>query len=262
MRYLFKHFSLYEDSTHDIGDVNLTLGLNEIAPKPIFFEEWYVDYGNRGFFYGQDLANLENAELIVKILKACHLSENITLDNIINIASNGNDINNLIIIGVNARFHDFLYDYHRFKAAGIDGELELNIPEFRGSYIHGASKIPVFNYSCNRIPTEEGIPNQATLVIDKNHLGKLIQYTPATADEPYQIEQHFAFRISAFAEDEMLMNELLQQPPDFVVAKGDEADQRAYLETQVLIKIYEKLNLEIDQTFVGYLIPEADFEFD
>ncbi|MBD2664256.1 hypothetical protein B6N60_01203 [Richelia sinica FACHB-800] len=261
LRYLFNHFGLYEDRTHEIGDINLNLfKLNKIDEKPIFFDEWYVDYGNLGFFYGKDLANLENAELIVKILKHCHLRENITLDNIINIASNGNDINNLLIIGVNASFDNFLYDYARFKVKGIDGETDINIPEFLGSYIYGNYKIPVFNYFCNRIPTEEGFPEQAILVIDRNHLGKLVQYAPVTADEPYHIKEQFAFRISAFSEDEMLMNESLQQPSDFVVAQGDETQQRAYLETQVLIRIYEKFTLEIDPNFSGYLIPESDFD--
>ena len=260
VRYLFKNFGLYDDKTHEVGDININLfGLSELYKKAIFFEEWYVDYGDTGFDYGQNFARSEDSELIVRILKACNLSENLTLDNIIeNLKDN---LDNFIIIGVNARFNDFLYNSDRFKAKGIDGESDLNIPGFLGSYIYGNYKIPAFNYFC-QIPTEEGLPNQATLVIDKNHLGKLIQYKPVTADEPYQIEQHFAFHISAFAEDEMLMNKSLQQPPDFVVAKDNESKQRAYLETQVLIRIYEKFTLENDPNFSGYLIPESDFDFD
>lgn len=44
----------------------------------------------------------------------------------------------------------------------------------------------------------------------------------------------------------------------WLTAKGDEFQQRVYLESKVLINIDEKLNLEIELAFVGFLIPGAD----
>lgn len=76
-------------------------------------------------------------------------------------------------------------------------------------------------------------------------------------ENTFQIEGDFAFRIEAFAENETLINELLRQPPDRLLNKGDEDRQKAYLETQVLIEIYEKFNLEIDPEFFGFLIPQV-----
>ncbi len=111
-------------------------------------------------------------------------------------------------------------------------------------------------------------------------MGKLIQYDPNIADKPFDIaflslvrcilviekllsqvygvppvsrKQHFSFRIVAFAEDEKLMNEFLQKPPNWLLKKGDVKQQIEYLKAKVLIDIHEKLDLEIDPNFVGYI---------
>ena len=44
----------------------------------------------------------------------------------------------------------------------------------------------------------------------------------------------------------------------WLMAKGDEFQQRVYLESKVLINIDEKFNLEIELAFLRFLIPGAD----
>ncbi len=148
-----------------------------------------------------------------------------------------------------------------FEARGANQSQDLNLAEFSGFYTHAGHRIPVFQLFCP-IAEEASIPNQAILILDQEQLGWLIQYSPATADEPYQIEQHFAFSIQAFAEDEALMTEFLQNPPDWLLAAGSQIEQRTHLEGRVLIASYEKFHLEIDSEFSGVLIPLMSRDID
>ncbi len=256
VRELFKFLMLYEDRTNETGNDNLDrFGFGEVDEKTMFFEEWYVDYGHPGSIYGQNYARDEDSHLIVRMIKECNINESQSLENFLDTFEE--NLDNLIIIGANPQFYYLYNNPDKFMPKGVEGGLEIDLPGFIGSYVYTQHKIPVFEYYC-QIPTDIGIPDESILILDKTHLAKFVQYAPATVEEPYQKENHFAFRIQSFAEDEALMTEFLQKPPDWLLQEGDEAQQRVFLESQVLIQIQEKFDLEIDPEFVGFMIPESN----
>ena len=54
------------------------------------------------------------------------------------------------------------------------------------------------------------------------------------------------------------MHEVLYNKcPDWIESKGDKTQQEVFLQSQVLIEIYERFSLELDPAFVGFLIPDT-----
>ncbi|WP_145988100.1 hypothetical protein [Pseudanabaena sp. ABRG5-3] len=45
--------------------------------------------------------------------------------------------------------------------------------------------------------------------------------------------------------------------PDWLESKGDKTQQEVFLQSQVLIEIYERFSLELDPPFIGFLIPDT-----
>jgi hypothetical protein len=261
VRNLFKLFNLYEDKANESADDILGFGFKQVDEKEMFFEDWYVNYGHPGDGFGSRLGADEDSRLISVIAQACTIQEEGNLESALELFRDR--LSSVFIITVNADSFYILSNSNRFETRGTDQSQDLASPEFSGFYIHADHKIPVFQFFCP-IAEEGSTPNQAILVLDREQLGQLIEYAPAEANEPYQIVQHFAFRIQAFAEDEALMTEFLQNPPNWLIEKGSQIEQRTYLESQVFLAIYEKFHLEISSDFSGVLIPlslEASTEF-
>lgn len=259
VRTLFKLFNLYEDRTGEPSDENFSrFGFSEVNGKAMFLEDWYVDYGHPGDAFGGSFGASENSSLISTIAQACTIQE----DNLETILEHlGESLNRTIIITVNTDSYYAFHDSDHFETRSAEQSKNIDLPEFSGFYTYAECKIPVFQFFCS-INTEAGISDEAFLILDRERLGRLVQYCPATAGEPYEVEQYVAFRIQAFAEDETLMTELLQNPPNWLLEKGTEVEQEIYLEGQVLIAVYEKFCLEIDSDFSGILIPLTPTSFD
>jgi len=64
----------------------------------------------------------------------------------------------------------------------------------------------------------------------------------------------FLMDIKSFSENEDLMNEMLNNPPDWLLEGRDKKSQRLYLEERVLIKVQECFELKIPDGFQGYSI--------
>ena len=265
VRNLFKFFGLYEDKLNisSIKAINPEyIRYREIEEKQIFFEKWYINYSHVITSFGQGMARKEDYNLLIKIIKSA-LKKETSLDEVIS-SYNGN-YDNLIIININS-IPEQLYNNRKFQIkSGLhetDAALELvNLSGFIGLYAYSQDhKIPIFNYY-PPINPEPDIPKSALLVIDKNRLGKLVQYSPVEETTQYhQIKKHIAFNIQAFAENDTLMNEYLHYSPsiDWLTEKGDISQQENYLRSRVLIEIYERFSLELDPNFVGFLIPNND----
>ena len=256
VRNLFELFGLYTTrlKESDTADINMQqIGYRKIRMKEIFF----VDYDHSGVDHGRELAREKDSHLLIKIIKAS-IKKTITLEEVIN-TFNGNK-DDLIIINI---YSEQLFNSSKFTTKSYLDEAEKNldlikISGFRGFYIYSTNyKIPVFEYF-PQINSETGIPKNSLLVIDKSHLGKLTQYSPVEDITSYQIDDHIAFRIEAFAENETLMHEVLHNNcPDWIESKGDKTQQEVFLQSQVLIEIYERFSLELDPAFVGFLIPDT-----
>ncbi len=265
VRNLFKFLGLFQTklNTSSIRATNPEFSIwhKNIEEKEIFFEEWYANSCIVSNSFGQDVARKEDYSLLVKIIKSA-LKKQTSLDEVIS-SYNGN-CDELIIININS-IPEQLYNNRKFQIKSslheTDAALELvNLSGFIGLYAYSQDhKIPIFNYR-PPINPEPDIPKSSLLVIDKSRLGKLVQYSPVEEAPEYQIKDHIAFRIQAFAENDTLMNEYLNTSlsPDWLAEEGDKAQQENYLRSRVLIEIYERFSLELDPNFVGFLIPNND----
>ncbi|MGJ3251130.1 MAG: hypothetical protein ACFE0J_08360 [Elainellaceae cyanobacterium] len=254
IRELFYHWELYKDKTHMMHEDSTKFGFNKIVDKSLFLEKWYVHSDNLGCEYGKNTARSENSHLLTKLMQACDTNIKDLEDAIKKLIDGIDRVDNIIIIGINAHLYNLLNNPEQCKWKGEDDGLDLKMHGFEGSYIYKDHLIPIFEYPC-QIPEDENFPDGCLLILDKTRLGKLIQYNPVSLNGSYQIEKYFAFRIKAFAEDEALMAETLMKAPDWLLEKGDESQQKAYLESYVLLEIYERFDLEISSDFIGFIIP-------
>ena len=259
VRNLFEFLGLYTTRLNELDTVDKNLqqiGYNRINEKEIFFEEWH---GHSGVDFGQGLGRTEDSRLLIKTMKAS-VKTTITLDEVINTFDGNKD--DLIVINIYPRSEQ-LFNNNKFKTKSYLDEAEKNLDlvktsGFIGFYIYSINhKIPIFEYF-PLIDSEAGIPKNSLLIVDKSHLGKLTQYSPVEDITSYEIEDHIAFRIEAFAENDTLMHEVLYNKcPDWIESKGDKTQQEVFLQSQVLIEIYERFSLELDPAFVGFLIPDT-----
>ena len=93
------------------------------------------------------------------------------------------------------------------------------------------------------------------IVIDKNKLSKLIQYSPLEEDEAENLMKDiFLMDIQSFGDNEELMIEMLNSPPDWLQENRDTEAQRQYLEERVLVKVQECFELVLSGDYQGYSI--------
>ncbi len=112
---------------------------------------------------------------------------------------------------------------------------EENIPAFERYFQNDNEKIVMF--------------------IDTSKLGKFIQYSPLNEGNKEEfVKDIFHMNIQAFSENIELMNNVLNNPPDWLVDVGDKDKQREHLEEKVLIEVSEKFELSKSQEFEGYLV--------
>lgn len=253
LRNIFNYFDLYEDRTDKIKPGMSRFGMNQIEDKALFFEEWHVEYPNWGHEYGRGIAIGETSDLLQKIVGSCEELQKIDFENKLERIDN---VYELIILITGLKSSEFIRKSKEFRKkmhyeapeSDLDNSTDLG---FIGYYTFEKENIPVFALFGTEI--------DKITILNKNKLGKLIQYSPLKEGENHDlIKNIFYMGIKVFSEDEKLINEFLGNSIDWLKEVGNKEEQKKHLEEKVWIQVLEKYEYKPDDEFEGYFIEFGD----
>jgi hypothetical protein len=111
----------------------------------------------------------------------------------------------------------------------------------------------VFNFNDNS--RQKGF-----FILDKNHLGKIIQYIPRKDAKEKYLHDIFYMTIESYSENPELLAAILDEQPQWLKEMGDQKVQKSFLLKQVKIRIMESFTIEFDKDFYNTLT-KLDQEF-
>ena len=252
LKFLFQYYGLYENKQSDQNnEVTPTLCDDRVLEKYSFFDHWYISSNTSD--YGKYFAIKEDTQLINELKKHCTRIEGATVESVLKIFSNS-DLESLIIVTVNILMPYFFNRSAQFHPKGDESSLNLDIAGFAGSYTYAGHKIPVFETFISK-SDDNALPEKFIIILNRNKLGCLKQYSLIENQEPSQSSQNLKINIRAFSEHPNLINDMLKSSPEWLLNKGNIANQIAFLETKMFMQACQKFELSIATNFIGYLIP-------
>ncbi|MBL8121529.1 hypothetical protein JNM87_02145 [Candidatus Saccharibacteria bacterium] len=247
IRSLLAKYGKVEDETQRryVGEI-LRYGISRVDEKAVFFDEWYVSYGEWGHHYGEDLGRSENNALYQEIKSRCRVSTSI---NTIEKAVRACDAP-VILAPTRSlfRYEDSSKFIPNWRGA------EIKIPEaewdgFAGAYIVDGKHVPVFEIAY--FPRSD----KEVAVVDMKKMPVLRSLSPLADDDPKaERKGNLAISVQAFSEETAMTDDFLAKPPEWLQKVGDSTAQRQHLMTKVLIQIYERYELTRNRFKLGYLI--------
>jgi len=222
-----------------IAKPKLRFGINQVDEKGAFLDNWYISYGGWGEQYGRGLANGEDSMLLTQIINKLKIKEVRDAADIHKEIKRFSMNREVIIISSGQSLYSQLERDSRFTPLWRLKENRLDINGFAGYYEIGDKKIPVFE-SDRRGESE-------IILIDSNKMGKIHQYDPRKDKEPKSLISDFIYiNIRSFSEtdDAELLQDILEEPPQWLSEKGDRDTQKLYIKGRVLINIYESFELK------------------
>lgn len=224
----------------------LRYGISRVDEKAVFFDEWYVSYGNWGEHYGSDLARSESLSLYQEIKKRCVTSNTInTIEKAVRRCTQP-----VILSPTRALFRYEDSDKFIPNWRGAENKLpEAEWDGFAGSYVVKGKQIPVFEISY--FPKNEA----EAIVIDMKKMPNLKVLSPLGDDDASSDRKGaLAISVKAFSEDSVMMDDFIAKPPEWLKKVGDADAQRSHLMSKVLIRLYERFELTKKNVKVGYVI--------
>ncbi len=239
-----RYFDTYEDKIQEnMAAKKEPFGFKIVDNKAAFFDEWHVHYIGWGENYGRELAAGENARLLDDIANNC---EEITRENFESTLAKFENPDDIVIIATKPAFWQFFHDSGNFKPPRHGDTEQLEVKGFGGWYDFNGKLIPIFETYHMQI-------DKQILILNKSKAGGLIQLSPLDAgDKEECVEGIFYMDIQAFSENEELMEEFIQESPEWLKEIGDEQKQRAHLQERVYIQFFERFEYKKTEDFEGY----------
>jgi hypothetical protein len=227
-------FNIYQpiitDDSKESEMVVDRVGLNVIDEKSQFLENWDNTCSLQMIDYGLRLAYSEDLFVFNEIHKNCTFMTWKQLEQ--------NDYSKInhdyLMVATDLSYQSVLLKNPNFSPDWTQGSQERKNPFHVGRYEIDNQSIPVV--VIQRIKDEEGI-----LLLDKNHMGKWVQYSPLNPGEDERLKHEFLYiNAQAFSEKHDLMEEFLNHPPAWLREIGPVEKQKNYLLEHILIHIFER----------------------
>jgi len=244
LRDIFRYYNLLNKKLDKpIKNKKARFGINIVEDKAVFFEDWYVHFGDWGNNYGRDLASGEDSYLLDEIAKGCQQITKKDFENMLLKFKNPKDI---VIFTTNIAFWLFFKNSKNFKPKWYRDVKQLEVKGFGGWYNFNGQLIPVFETYHHKIVNQ-------VLILNKNKIGKLVQLSPLNEGEDGNlIKDIFYINVQAFSENNDLMEQFIKKPPEWLKKIGGEQKQREHLQERVLIHIFERFEYNKPKDFEGY----------
>lgn len=241
---LTKQFNAYvyfeeKPSTRD----NSRLGLSVIEDKAVFFDSWHIHFSNWQDGFPRSLANGEDNELFKKILDKC---QSVVSEDIESVLKNCESLNSVVILSSKVGIWKYFNGKKEFKVSWRNDVEKLDISSFKGWFeFHGYS-IPVFGIN------NTGYEN-TILILNKSKFGKLCQYSPIINEDDDALRRDiFYMNIKLLTQREDLLEKFRLEPPQWLSDQGNIEAQHIYIQTRVVIEIYEMFDFIPNDDFLGY----------
>jgi len=245
LRDLFiNYFKTYDDqlATRIAGKEN-RFGINTVDDKASFFDEWHIHYIGRSESYARAIASGEDSHLLEDISANC---TEVPKKDFEKTLEEFEDLTDVVILAPNMAFWRFFEDAKNFKPKWHRDAAQLNVKAFGGWYEFRGNSIPVFE-------TYHGKKEREVMVLNKSKVGKLIQRSPLSEDDSLEnMNDIFYMDVQALSENQELMEEFINQPPEWLKEVGDAEKQREHLRERVRIQIFERFEFEKHEEFRGY----------
>lgn len=255
IRKIFKDYlNSFRDlsSNFELSDKSIKkIGINSIFDKEAFIDDWYIVYGNIGYQYGSGLGLSEDSAIINELSEHCVSGDIEDFDKLL-ISINNPD--KLFILATNHSYWKFFGDNKNVIPKWLNEEKQLDYQEFQGWYEINNSLIPIFEIYTR---TKENL----ILILNKTKMGDLIQHSPLDSlDEEIYQNGYFYINIRSFSDDKKSMKEFLSDPPEWLEKYENRDKKRAYLNTKVLLQIYERIQYKSTNEDQGFIFTLEDIE--
>ena len=252
MRHIFADYlKLYQDKTGSDEDSFIELdrfGISIVDDKGGFLDDWYVFYSGWGDNYGSQMASGENRFLLDCLVKKTETFS----DSFIDVLSKFENPDDLIILTTHYSFWNYFKDDSNYTPEWHSNCKPLDIPGFAGWYNFKNTNIPVFEVYQN-------YKSGSIFVLKKSLIRNLVQYSPQDSIENTEnIYNIFSIKVRSFSEDLELLNAYLNDPPHWLDDYETREEKKKYLQTRVLIQIYERFEYKGNENILGYRFNSDD----
>lgn len=265
LRALFKaHGKLDDKSTEDVIEPTTVdmVGYNQIDSKEGFFKGWYVHYVGWGEQYGEGFARSEDGLVYDKITNSLTNKSKISFSALIPTIEEmlgSSKYTNPCLLSPFAYSLEFskLRSSEKFVPKWNGGENDHKGYDKFSFYIGFIKtkfgQVPVFNIIGSRKKE-----SRDACLVDMSRIGRLIQYPPikTVEDKVYQ-KDIFQFKVMDLNIDDAARNKIVTDNPTWLQEK---TDGEAYLRSKVLLNIYSKSEVVIDDVSAGTHISFTESE--
>ncbi len=248
-RNIFKNYEIVKTEVEEYVASPLAFGINEVSAKAYF-----ADIADKNFEaycdrYVQEIIFQENNFIRTELIKQCKKGETSSL-------IKGNEIfsiikehysEDMIVIGRNIPFiYEVFEESTEFTSKTKPKESEkemkcLSVPGFVGLF----KNMEIYNLY-------DDIGWRNILILNKSAIGILINYKPFPDVSESDMKDYLFVKVTDIAKSPEILNALIENPSNWLLAKGEKADQETFLKKQVRIQIAEKIKIEFNDTFKGY----------
>jgi hypothetical protein len=238
------YFSAFKNFIHEPIDDAFRLGLNiSMEDKAVFFESWYISYGDWIQGYARSFALGENSYIFNEIVGLC---QQIKANDINEIILKFEQISDVVIITSSMNIHKIFDKNEEFKASWRNDTNKLPVKGFKGWYNFRDSSIPIFAIN-------NAGDNKSILILDSKKFGSLYQYSPLNKNDDERNKNNiFYMDIRLLTERLDLLKSFNENPPEWYQKIGDAKSRQDYVQERVAIEIFEKLKFVPAKDFFGF----------
>lgn len=240
------------------GNTIPSWGFNQLDDKAAFIKDWPVGYAGWGTSYGSGLAQSEDQISFSKMVEGAGTQKNVTratlLSEIEQAVREGGFKKPIIVQSLVSsieyqeirRNELFIPKYHndcpKTDISDLDG--------FLGVLKCGTKIVPVFDI----LARGRDLKNRV-LVADLERLAHMDQYSPVEEpDEDMHLFGPLSVKVIDLNADDAMRAKILSEDPAWLAEKSD---KEGYLKSRVVIKVYEKFKVEIDDAAAGICLTVA-----
>ena len=209
----------------------LMLGWNRVNDKEAFIDDWHSGYIMRGEEQGNEIANRQNQLIAEKLFS-----------------------NPITASGINVWLAHLLKSKDNTWVIFSVGVSPWYIRQEMGEYlVENTDYNDVLFKNIKQLPMQQiydEVLQNGLYAVRTKHLGKL--KVKSADNEPIEV------LIDAYSHNSKLLDEMLNDPPQWLEAKGDRATQSRFLKTKVRMYIYHSFLYDKDSSAKTYYLPLSD----
>ncbi|MDH5613075.1 MAG: hypothetical protein OEY66_11540 [Gammaproteobacteria bacterium] len=241
---IFKHYKKYLPilSSKNTGNIE-RYGINQLADKEMFFDDWHVSYTGFGKNYGSILGNSESLRAFLEIKEKC---VKINVNNFWGFLKRDENLDDLIILLAGYDAYTYFSNHEYFTPHWKIDSFTTSMKGFCGWITVHDKNVPIFKITKNH-------DQRGAILVRASTLGMWEQLSPINKNESNDdLCDSLYIKIQSYSNDSELKKNLILKSPDWLLEKGDNDKQNQYLDTKALINIYERYRYISREDFEGY----------